>query len=177
MSTDDEQRVRNTHYSRITCNGPGCPGQVRHVDSAHAHSGRHGWANRAAARAIPGDGPAVSPGGSSSAAARTPRGSIQPAAGAGSRTRCRRGSPRDGASGTVRRSWSLLCSVRGTTESPHAEARRPSPAGLSGWGVRVSGRLRDQAALARRMRRRRSAERSSSFRPPQVPYFSGRETA
>ena len=34
-----------------------------------------------------------------------------------------------------------------------------------------------QAALARRIRRRRSAERSSSFRPPQVPYFSGRATA
>jgi len=34
-----------------------------------------------------------------------------------------------------------------------------------------------QAALARRMRRRRSAERSSSFSPPQVPYFSGRDTA
>ena len=33
------------------------------------------------------------------------------------------------------------------------------------------------AALARRIRRRRSAERSSSFSPPQVPYFSGRETA
>ena len=33
------------------------------------------------------------------------------------------------------------------------------------------------AALARRMRRRRSAERSSSFKPPHVPYFSGRETA
>ena len=32
----------------------------------------------------------------------------------------------------------------------------------------------DQAALARRIRRRRSEERSSSFRPPQVPYFSGR---
>ena len=34
-----------------------------------------------------------------------------------------------------------------------------------------------QAALARRIRRRRSADRSSSFRPPQVPYFSGRLTA
>ena len=34
-----------------------------------------------------------------------------------------------------------------------------------------------QAAFARRMRRRRSAERSSSFSPPQVPYFSGRDTA
>ena len=34
-----------------------------------------------------------------------------------------------------------------------------------------------QAAFARRMRRRRSAERSSSFRPPHTPYFSGREMA
>ncbi|MBV9092259.1 MAG: phosphoribosyltransferase [Streptosporangiaceae bacterium] len=34
-----------------------------------------------------------------------------------------------------------------------------------------------QAAFARRMRRRRSAARSSSFSPPHVPYFSGRETA
>jgi hypothetical protein len=34
-----------------------------------------------------------------------------------------------------------------------------------------------QAALARRIRRRRSADRSSSFSPPQVPYFSGRLTA
>jgi hypothetical protein len=38
---------------------------------------------------------------------------------------------------------------------------------------------RPQAALvfARRIRRRRSAERSSSLSPPQVPYFSGRLTA
>ena len=34
-----------------------------------------------------------------------------------------------------------------------------------------------QAALARRIRRRRSAARSSSFRPPQTPYFSGRDSA
>ena len=34
-----------------------------------------------------------------------------------------------------------------------------------------------QAAFARRIRRRRSDERSSSFWPPQVPYFSGRATA
>jgi hypothetical protein len=34
-----------------------------------------------------------------------------------------------------------------------------------------------QAAFARRIRRRRSAERSSSLSPPQVPYFSGRLTA
>jgi hypothetical protein len=54
MSTDDEQRVRNSHYNRITCNGPGCPGHVRHVDSVDAHSGRHTAANRAARQAIPG---------------------------------------------------------------------------------------------------------------------------
>ena len=53
VSTDDKQRVRNTHYSRITCNGPGCPGQVRHVDSANAHSRRHECGNRAALQAIP----------------------------------------------------------------------------------------------------------------------------
>ncbi|CAL9328966.1 Uncharacterised protein [Nocardiopsis dassonvillei] len=35
----------------------------------------------------------------------------------------------------------------------------------------------DYAAFARRMRRRRSEARSSSFSPPQVPYFSGREIA
>jgi len=34
-----------------------------------------------------------------------------------------------------------------------------------------------QAALALRIRRRRSADRSSSLSPPQVPYFSGRLTA
>jgi hypothetical protein len=34
-----------------------------------------------------------------------------------------------------------------------------------------------QAAFARRIRRRRSAARSSSLSPPQVPYFSGRPTA
>ena len=33
------------------------------------------------------------------------------------------------------------------------------------------------AAFARRIRRRRSEARSSSFRPPQVPYFSGLEIA
>ena len=42
--------------------------------------------------------------------------------------------------------------------------------------ARGVGRER-QAALARRIRRRRSEARSSSFRPPQVPYFSGLEMA
>jgi len=37
--------------------------------------------------------------------------------------------------------------------------------------------LARQAAFARRIRRRRSADRSSSFNPPHVPYFSGRLTA
>jgi len=40
-----------------------------------------------------------------------------------------------------------------------------------------AGNLPRQAAFARRIRRRRSADRSSSFSPPQVPYFSGRLTA
>lgn len=60
---------------------------------------------------------------------------------------------------------------------------RISPGGLllaSGLpvacGFRAARTLR-QAAFARRMRRRRSAERSSSLRPPHVPYFSGRPTA
>src|SRR5262249_50447445 len=37
----DEQRVRNTHEARITCNDPGCPGSVRHVDSREGHIRRH----------------------------------------------------------------------------------------------------------------------------------------
>ena len=48
------------------------------------------------------------------------------------------------------------------------------------WPLRypeAAERMSPQAALARRIRRRRSAERSSSFRPPQVPYFSGRVSA
>jgi hypothetical protein len=56
------------------------------------------------------------------------------------------------------------------------EASEPagSPRGASqpapiGWPA--------QAALARRIRRRRSEDRSSSFSPPQVPYFSGRLSA
>jgi hypothetical protein len=43
--------------------------------------------------------------------------------------------------------------------------------------ARSARRAPDQAALARRIRRRRSEDRSSSFRPPQVPYFSGLLTA
>jgi hypothetical protein len=50
-----------------------------------------------------------------------------------------------------------------------------SPAPRADHGVARSESA--QAALARRMRRRRSDERSSSFRPPQVPYFSGLLTA
>ena len=49
--------------------------------------------------------------------------------------------------------------------------------GMGGCGVSGGDSKRDQAALARRIRRRRSEARSSSFRPPQVPYFSGREMA
>jgi hypothetical protein len=42
---------------------------------------------------------------------------------------------------------------------------------------RLAGKTYAALALARRILRRRSAERSSSFRPPQVPYFSGLLTA
>ena len=63
----DEQRVRNTHESRITCNEPDCPGSVRHVDGAKGHIRRHTRGNMPALAAIPGrllDGRS-SPGGAS----------------------------------------------------------------------------------------------------------------
>jgi FAD/FMN-containing dehydrogenase len=41
------------------------------------------------------------------------------------------------------------------------------------WLLELTAAWPDQAALARRIRRRRSEDRSSSFRPPHVPYFSG----
>src|SRR6476619_5862854 len=41
VTAPDEQRVRNTHEPRITCNEPDCPGSVRHVDSAKGHIRRH----------------------------------------------------------------------------------------------------------------------------------------
>jgi hypothetical protein len=52
---------------------------------------------------------------------------------------------------------------------------RPCPAVAAVRDTRVRGP--DQAAFARRILRRRSEARSSSLRPPQVPYFSGRDTA
>ena len=53
VPTHDEQRIRNTHDSRITCNGSGCPGQVRHVDSAGGHTLGHVGGNRVALGPIP----------------------------------------------------------------------------------------------------------------------------
>ena len=47
----------------------------------------------------------------------------------------------------------------------------------AGFAQRPVGFGAGQAAFARRILRRRSADRSSSFSPPQVPYFSGRLTA
>src|SRR5437763_7332249 len=41
VTAPDEQRVRNTHESRITCNEPGCPGSVQHVDGAKGLIRRH----------------------------------------------------------------------------------------------------------------------------------------
>src|SRR6266702_684677 len=49
------------------------------------------------------------------------------------------------------------------------------PAKPPGRGGIVAGQA--ALALARRIRLRRSAERSSSFKPPHVPYFSGLLTA
>jgi hypothetical protein len=54
VPSHDEQRVRNTHYARITCNGSDCPGGVRHVDGAKAHIRRHTRGNVRALAAIPG---------------------------------------------------------------------------------------------------------------------------
>jgi hypothetical protein len=56
------------------------------------------------------------------------------------------------------------------------------PPGLPGRHARpqmrqMPARSAGQAAFARRIRRRRSEERSSSLSPPQVPYFSGRPMA
>ena len=73
--------------------------------------------NRAALLAIPGPpGPSAL---ADPAERRLGPGPAPRAAGAGSRTRCRRGSPRDGASGTVRRSCPIVrsvCAPRGYTE-------------------------------------------------------------
>ena len=54
MATHDEQRVRNAHYNRITCNVPNCPGSVRNVDGAKGHIRRHTAGNMPAPAAIPG---------------------------------------------------------------------------------------------------------------------------
>ena len=60
----------------------------------------------------------------------------------------------------------------------HPGKRQPGgagrQAGKAGAGLGTCGSRAGQAAFARRMRRRRSEDRSSSLRPPQVPYFSGR---
>jgi hypothetical protein len=52
------------------------------------------------------------------------------------------------------------------------QGKDPAPPQLAA-GPDLGATWPDQAALARRIRRRRSEDRSSSFRPPQVPYFSG----
>ena len=53
MPSHDEQRVRNTHESRITCNEPDCPGTVRHVDGPAVRFGWHTDGNPPPAAAIP----------------------------------------------------------------------------------------------------------------------------
>ena len=53
MPAHDEQRVRNSHYARITCNGYGCPGSVRDMDGAERYIRAHAPANRAVPGPIP----------------------------------------------------------------------------------------------------------------------------
>jgi putative phosphoribosyl transferase len=53
VPSHDEQRVRNTHESRITCNEPDCPGTVRHVDGPAVRIGWHTDGNPPPAAAIP----------------------------------------------------------------------------------------------------------------------------
>ena len=231
VPSHDEQRVRNTHYNRITCNERGCPGNVRHVDGAKRHIRRHTRRNACGPVAIPldrvrsggyfpwtGCGPvAISPGQGAAPglawAAPAPTG--WPAGGLA----CRRSSAlADPAERWLGSGWprrlmlavapgaarailvvtlpagnadhaGLLCgsAAAKSAGSPHGTGRLPAerltgamvlpcqvPAGSRPGERHVS---EPQAAFARRMRRRRSADRSSSFRPPQVPYFSGRDTA
>jgi hypothetical protein len=73
-----------------------------------------------------------------------------------------------------------LFPARAADHMPIIKARYPAGRPgrkRSGPATRWRGRDKlarlDQAALARRIRRRRSEARSSSFRAPQVPYFSG----
>jgi len=68
-----------------------------------------------------------------------------------------------------------LALVRSRAGRPLSAGCAASRPGTIGPGP--AGRRQAQAALARRIRRRRSAARSSSLRPPQTPYFSGRASA
>jgi hypothetical protein len=51
VPSHDEERVRNTHFTTITCNGPDCPGNVRYVDGAKDHIRRHTRGNKGRATA------------------------------------------------------------------------------------------------------------------------------
>jgi len=53
VPTHDEQRVRNTHCSSITCRDLECPVNVRHVDGAQRHIRRHDGGNMRVRAAIP----------------------------------------------------------------------------------------------------------------------------
>jgi hypothetical protein len=94
------------------------------------------------------------------------------AAGAGSRTTSRPGTSHGAAGGTASRSC-FHC------RAPGINCLGGGAGGCGGYGACTTpGRVwAGQAAFARRILRRRSADRSSSFSPPQVPYFSGRLTA
>ena len=49
----DEQRVRNTHCTRITCNEPGCPGSVQDVDGLEVYILGHTVRNMGVRARIP----------------------------------------------------------------------------------------------------------------------------
>ena len=92
-------------------------------------------------------------------------------------SRDRAASPAGPAHGDLsRRSRTLMLTVTPGAAAALLVPLSPAACADHGWLVSESER-RAQAALARRIRRRRSEERSSSFRPPQVPYFSGLLTA
>jgi hypothetical protein len=97
VTAHDEHGVHSTHLSRITQYAPVCPAEERHADRnlrampSYSRAGALDFTN---------------PGGPSSRPAPPGPPELPRSCGAGSRTRCRPGSSRDGAAGSQRRSRS-----------------------------------------------------------------------
>ena len=193
MPAHDEHRVRNTHLCRITYLSLVCPAKVGHGSGNLGHvdgySGRgrkscNGLASagpalpladpaqrrlhRLPARVLRGQVLAVAPG----AAGAVP---VMPLAARNADhplivalSRCR----------VVAEARKAETGEVVTLVTPHRLRSMGEWYAESGQADRLRrADAAGYAAFARRIRRRRSAERSSSFRPPQVPYFSGRATA